>query len=356
MERQRRAFTSAWWHGAIFHYCSGSGVCHEIPKGDGMHSYGLFKESVEKHSPGSRPSAVKSEGKFVQVGLYMVRTERALVGAEQPPFHERRHAVYSRESFVGVHTRALDRCASMNIVIPCRQRVGSQSVGKNRRARFNMSQQKGSQGVGLSVGYHLNAAAAESFWLDLFHRHRNEDFASCPSSALPGVNSANNRFIHFHIAGKPRVFGVPNSAAKSVQHCPSGLVGAKPQQAMERFGRDAVLRCRHMPGRSKPHGERRFRVMKDRARRCRNPAPARFTPPPTVFHAPPRAARTFRAGKTGWPAQPVQVIKAGSIIRKPAEKIGVILGIVFARLRPGLQCCICHPCILTLPHLSGYPV
>jgi hypothetical protein len=51
-----------------------------------MHSYRLFKEPVKKHSPVSRPSAVKSEGKFVQVDLPMVRTERALVGAEQPPF------------------------------------------------------------------------------------------------------------------------------------------------------------------------------------------------------------------------------------------------------------------------------
>jgi hypothetical protein len=24
-------------------------------------------------------------------------------------------------------------------------------------------------------------------------------------------------------------------------------------------------------------------------------------------------------------------------------------------LRPGLQCCVCHPSILTSPHLSGYP-
>jgi hypothetical protein len=25
-------------------------------------------------------------------------------------------------------------------------------------------------------------------------------------------------------------------------------------------------------------------------------------------------------------------------------------------LRPGLQCCVCHPSILTSPHLSGYPI
>jgi hypothetical protein len=73
-----------------------------------MHSDRLLKESVEEHSPGSRPSAVKSEGKLVQVGLHMIRTEGTLVGAEQPPFHEGRHAVDSGENFVRVHARALD--------------------------------------------------------------------------------------------------------------------------------------------------------------------------------------------------------------------------------------------------------
>lgn len=320
-----------------------------------MHSYRLFKEPVEEHSPSSRPSAIKSEGKFVQVGLHMIRTERALVSAEQPPFYESRHAVYSWENFVRVHARSLDRCAAMNIVIPCRQWVGSQSVGKYRRARFNMSQEKGSQGVGFSVGNDLNAAATESFWVGLFHGHSNEDFAHSPAPALPWANAANHRFIHFHIAGKPRVFGVPNGTTKSVQHRPSSLVGAKPHKAVERFGRNPVLRCRHVPGRSEPYGEWRFRVMKDRARRCRNPATARFTPPSSIFHAPPRAARTFRTGKTGRPAQPVQIIEAGSIIRKPAEEIGIVLGVVLTRLRSGLRCCVRHPRILASPHLSGYP-
>ena len=350
MERRRCLFASTGRRGSVFPCFSGSRVRYEVSKGDGMHSYRLFKEPVKKHSPGSRPSAVKSEGKFVQVGLHMVRTERALMGAEQPPFHERRHAMHSRENFVRVHTGSLDRCASINVIIPCRQRVGRQSVGKYRGARFNMSQKKGSQGLGLSVGDDLNPAAAESFLVNLFQGHRNEYLASSPSSALPWVNAANHRFIHVHIAGKPRVFGVPNGAAKSVQHRPSGLVGAKPHKTVERFGRNPALRCRHVPCRSEPHDERCFRVMEDRARRCRNPAPTRFTPPPTIIHAPPGIARTFRTGETGRPAQPIQVIEACSIIRKPAEEIGVVLGVVLACLRSGLQRSARYWEILASPH------
>ena len=336
MERRRCTFTRAWRHGSIFPFFSGFRVCHEILIGNGMHRYRLLEESVEEHSPGSRPSAVKSEGKFVQIGLHMIRAERALVGAEQPPFHKRHHAVYSRKNFVRIHAGTLDRCASMNIVITCRQRVGSQSVGKNHGAKFDMRQKKESQGVGLSVGNDLNAAATESFWMVLFHGHRDENFASGPSPSLAWVNTANHRFIYFHIAGKPRVFGMPNGTTKSVQYCPSSFVGAKPHKTVERFGRNPVLRCHHVPSRSEPYGKWRFCVMKDRARRCRNSTSARFTPPSTIFQSPPRAAKTFRAGKTGRPAQPIQVIETCSIIRKPAEEIGVILGVVLTRLRPDL--------------------
>lgn len=128
-----------------------------------MHSDRLLNKSIEEHSPGSRPSAVKSEGKFVQVGLHMIRTERTLVGAEQPPFHESRHTVDSGEDFMRVLAGTLDGCALMSIVIPRRQRVGSQSVGENLGAGFYMGQEEGSQRVGLSVGDDSNAAAAESF-------------------------------------------------------------------------------------------------------------------------------------------------------------------------------------------------
>ena len=47
-----------------------------------MHGYRLFKEPVEEHSSGSRPSTVKSEGKFVQVGLHMIHAERPLMCAK----------------------------------------------------------------------------------------------------------------------------------------------------------------------------------------------------------------------------------------------------------------------------------
>jgi hypothetical protein len=99
-----------------------------------------------------------------------------------------------------------------------------------------MSQKKGSQGVGPRIRNDLNAAAAESFWMGLFYGHRDEDFACGPSPALAWANAANHRFIYFHIAGKPRVFRMPNGTTKSVKHRPSGFVGTKPHKTVERLG------------------------------------------------------------------------------------------------------------------------
>ena len=124
-----------------------------------------------------------------------------------------------------------------------------------------------------------------------------------------------------------------NGTTKSVQHRPSGLAGAKSQKAMERFGRYPVFRCCHVPSCSKRYGEGRFRTMKDCASRCRNPATASFAPPPTIVHAPSGSARTVRTGKPVRPTHPVQGLEASGIVRKPAEKISVVLGVVLSRLR-----------------------
>ena len=218
-----------------------------------------------------------------------------------------------------------------------------------------MSKEKGSQRISLRVGNDLNATATESFWRDLLHGHSNENLAGSASPAFLGASTDNHGFIHLHIAGKSRAFSVPNGTTKSVQHRPSSFVGSKPHKAMERFGRTPVFRCCHVPSGGEPYGEGRFRAMEDCARRCRNPATARFTPPTAITHAPSRISRTARAGKTVRPTQPVQIIEAGSIIREPAEKISVVLWVVLSRLRPRPRSSRRHRGVLASPHSSGYP-
>ena len=152
-----------------------------------MHSNRLLQESVEKHASGSRSPAIEAEGEFVQVGLHMIGAEGALVGTEQPSFHERRNAMDAGEHFVRIHAGSLDRCASMHIVVSCRQRIGSQSVGEHLGAGFHIGQEEGAQCVSLSIGDDLNAATTEPFGLNLLDGHSNQHLAR---SASPSLSSA----------------------------------------------------------------------------------------------------------------------------------------------------------------------
>ena len=320
-----------------------------------MHSNRLLEELVEEHSSGARSSAIKSEGKFVQVGLQVICTERSLVCAEQPPFRESRHAVDTGEDFVRVHARAFDGGASMNVIIPRCGRVGGPSVSENPGARFYVSEEEGAQRISFSIGDNVHATATESFWLKLLYSHSHEDLTGRTSPTLSRASTAQHRFIHFHIPGKSGSFGVTNGTTKSVQHCPSGLVGAKPHEAVKRLCRNPIFRRGHVPCRSEPNGEGRFRAMEDCAGRRRNPATALFAPPSTVAHAPSRTARAVGTGKSVWPAQPIQIIETSGIIRKPAKEFSVVLGVVLPRLRPESRSRRRHPGMLASPHSSGYP-
>ena len=141
-----------------------------------------------------------------------------------------------------------------------------------------------------------------------------------------------------------------------MEHCPCGLVGAKSKKTVERLGRHPVLWRGHVPSRSKPYCKGRFRTMENCARRGRYPATARFAPPAAIFHAPPRDARTCWARKPGRPTHPVKVIKTGSIIRKPAEKVSIVSWVINTSFGTNLRFRCFHPDILALPHLYGYPV
>ena len=216
MERRRRVFPGARRRRAIRSRFSGTWICHQVLKGDGMHRNRLFQESVEEHTSGARCPAVKAEGKFVQVGLHMIDAEGALVCTEQPSFHESRNAVNAREHVVRIPTRTLDRCASMHIVVSCRQRIGGQSVGKYLGAGFDITRKEGAQCVGLSIGDDLNAATAEPFWLNLLDGHSNQYLARSASSSFPRASATQHRFIDFHIARKSRALGVSNGTTKSL--------------------------------------------------------------------------------------------------------------------------------------------
>ena len=83
-----------------------------------------------------------------------------------------------------------------------------------------------------------------------------------------------------------------------------------------------------MPRGSKPDGQRRSGVMKDCASRGGYAIAARIAPPLTILHAPTLRAVTRRALKPILPSNPVNVVEAGCIIRKPRHKLGVVARVI----------------------------
>lgn len=105
-------------------------------------------------------------------------------------------------------------------------------------------------------------------------------------------------------------------------------VGAETEDPMQRLGGNAILGRGKMPGGGKPDGKRRSGAVKDRSRRAGYTAGASLAPPPTTFHAPRRGASTIWANKALWPANPIEIVEASSIIWKPRHKFCVVAWVV----------------------------
>lgn len=69
-------------------------------------------------------------------------------------------------------------------------------------------------------------------------------------------------------------------------------------------------------------------MMEYRTRRGGYSIAARIAPPTAILHAPALNAGTRRTGEPVLPSYPVKVIKAGSVIRKPGDKLSVVARVI----------------------------
>lgn len=168
----------------------------------------------------------------------------------------------------------------------------------------------------------------KAFAGEQFHGDRHQHFASGAAPALAVSDASKESLIHFDVSGQHVVPGMADCARVPAQHCPSRKVGAKSKNSMQRFGENAIFSGGQMPGGRKPYGQRCSGVMKDRASRGGYATDASLAPPPSAFHAPGRGAATIRANKALWPANPIEIVEAFSIIVKPSHKFGVVARVV----------------------------
>jgi hypothetical protein len=158
------------------------------------------------------------------------------------------------------------------------------------------------------------------------------------------------RLVDLHDRAQPLAAGTDHRGSVAMQHRPRRLLRADAEHTLEAQGGDPVLLAGHLPRRREPHRQRGPSAVKDRAGRRRDTPTASTARPVPIGKLPCFLTATERAQEAARPAQPVQVVQARSIIRKPAPKVRVGPGVVNGcpRLLPR------HP--PNLLHRDGGPI
>lgn len=307
---------------------SGLGIGYKLTEGHRMHSNTLFDQPIEEHAPMRGLAAVEPERVFVKISLQVFCFERSLVSAHQPALNQRGNAVYARQDLVGLLAGAFDGRSLVDVFVFGCAWVGCQPVGVDGRARFDMLLNKRLERFGFSVGNNLQAAAPEPFWGEQFHGDGHQHLAFGTATALAVPHTTKDGFIHLDVSGQHIVPGMADRAPEPVQHRPGRLIGAKPENPMERFGGYAVFSGGQVPRGGKPNGQRGSGAVKDRARSGGYAVAARIAPPFTVLHAPALGSVARWASKSALTANPVKVVEAGCIIVKPRQKLGVVARVI----------------------------
>jgi hypothetical protein len=158
---------------------------------------------------------------------------------------------------------------------------------------------------------------------------------------------------HEFMKGQHVVPSITDCTPKPVQHRPSCLIRAKPEYSMQRFGGNAIFSGSQVPSCGKPNGKRSSGAMEYRSRCSGYAIAARIAPPSSILHTPTLGTVARWASEDTLATNPVQVVKAGGIIVKPRQKLGVVARIVnpgLCRNRPDLRYAWFHSEILTLPY------
>lgn len=293
-----------------------------------MHGNALFDQPVEEHAPMRGLAAVEPKSEFVEIGLQVFLLEGSLVRAHQPALNQRGDAVYTRQDLVGIFAGAFDGRSMVEVFVFGCAWVGCQPVGVDGRARFDMLLNKRLERFGFGVGDDLQPATPETLGGKQLHGDGDQHLASGTAPALAVPDATKDSLIHFDMSGQHVVPRMADCAPETVQHRPSGRVGAETKDPMQCHGGNAILGEGKMPGSGKPDGKRRSGAVKDCPRRAGYTGRASLAPPPTAFHAPRRGASTIRANKAVWPANPIEIVEAGGIIWEPRLKFCVVAWVV----------------------------
>lgn len=196
--------------------------------------------------------------------------------------------------------------------------VGLPAVGDHPRPLGDVVAQKRAQRLPGGVGQRDHPAAPEALGLQALDGDAHEHLLALRAPAgQPWFLTADVGLIDLHSSLKPLAARAHEHRAQAVQHRPGGLVGADLQRALQAQRRDPVLLAGEQPARHEPHGQRRARLVEDRARRHRRALAALRALIAPVRELPGTRVGATRTDEPLRPPQPLQEVQAVGILGKP---------------------------------------
>lgn len=242
------------------------------------------------------------------------------VGATQPSLEQGDYEMDMVES----PTRSFAPCADyMRVVIESGDVelvVDLQAVSDNPCADFDIVLNKRFDGIPVNRRDATKTNPSKFSLCFSFYSDKNQCFPLCSSSACSFFLSTDIGFVHFDTASQMFPTSSYHDTPKLLQPTPSSLIAPETVRVAKILGTQTCLLSHHEPHYVKPQTQRLATTFKNCPSRHRTLPPASLAMPQSTVCAPCLSAATFRADKTIWPSNPLQIRCTVFLYRKPVKK------------------------------------
>jgi hypothetical protein len=273
-----------------------------------FNGYSLLNKAVKEFSSGPGSSAIKSEGKFIQIVIKMRCLHSPLVSSQEPPFQQRNNSVSKRQKVLAYRRILADHI--MSISEPIQSAVSGPVIGPNYTARHHHSLDCFTQALCRSIRYAAKTNASNPVPV-LLGRDQHQNLSSGPATTLTRFTAANIGFINFHGTSKVIPARADHGATQLMQPGPRGTIAPKPQNTLKAQCTDPRLLIDYVPHRLKPKFQRFPGILKNGPCSYGGLKITRSASIQTTVHDPKSFKTTPWTSKTFRPSQSRQIIDTG---------------------------------------------
>src|ERR1022692_718014 len=234
------------------------------------------------------------------------------MGAEQPSFQQRDHAMDARKQVLSRLLTAL-YLAVVNIFV--HSKVCRKASCPHCASRHNGLSNESVQRCFGHIRYRAQTNTANT--LSIFLRSDDEQGLEFrPPADCARFLPAPVGLVHLDDAIQPVTARANHGTSQLMQHCPSGLVTAQTEDALQTQSANASLLAGNLPHGAEPDRQGQVAVLKNGPRRDRHLIPALAAKPPIPPNRPSIGSRAPRTHPSPGPPQSCEVFGAGILAAK----------------------------------------